>query len=299
MSNYIEISGITPANSFPKYSPHVPSNQICETDILSIPGQKPSMECILQVKVNVLICSHEVICTCVGEKLVIEGVKHINVMYVADEPCQSVHSAHFDVPFCMFILLKKKNCEIADIFAAIEHIKVKQLDCRHFSLSVIIFACPEFKKKSNPCKVEKSPYNNYCKDDCHNNYYKYKNIDYKYCETKYDKCDCKEHDNWENKYDQCDCKEHDNWENKYDQYDCKDHDNWENKYDKCDCKDHDNWKNKYDHDFSGHPHYSLEEKENKDKCDKYKYTEKDEPNYCCNYQVCKYCYKRDKCSYYK
>lgn len=240
MSNYIEISGVTPATSFPKYSSNMPSNQICETDILCIPEQKPSIESILQVKVNVLVCSHEIICTCVGEKLVIEGVKHINIMYVADEPCQSVHSAHFDIPFCTFILLKEKNCEVVDIFAAIEDIKIKQLDSRRFSLSLIIFICPEFKKKNNPCKTDPYPCTNYYREDCENNYYKHKS------------------------------------------------------------KDHDNWKNKYDNDVSCPSH--CNEEIIKDTCvsHEYNYKEMDKPNYCCgDYQVCKYCCKRDKCSNYK
>ncbi|MFA9422062.1 MAG: DUF3794 domain-containing protein [Sedimentibacter sp.] len=212
MSNYIEILGITPASSFPKCLSNIPSNQICETDILCIPEQKPSIESILQVKADIHICSHEIICTCVGEKLVIEGVKHISIMYVADVPCQSVHSAHFDIPFCMFILLNENKFKVINIFTAIEDIKAIQLDSRHFSISLIIFACPEFNKNSNHCKADDYHCNDCHMEDRKSVFYKYKckyhdDCEYKNGDESLCPSPCKTyHQNNTGIYHECNCK---------------------------------------------------------------------------------------------
>ena len=147
MNKQIIISGVTPISSFPKYVSRLPLTQTCDTDMLCIPEQSPSIKSILRVKVNVSVCSHKVISTYVDQKLIIEGVKHINILYADDEPCESVHFSNFDIPFCMFISLKENDCEIIDVFTAIEDIKVKQLNDRSFSLSTILFACPKFKKR--------------------------------------------------------------------------------------------------------------------------------------------------------
>lgn len=156
----IEISGITPHDHFPKCPRNHPCGQICETDQLCVPKQKPNIKCILQVLANISISSFKTICTPLGKKLVIDGVKHIKILYVADEPCQNVHSAHFDVPFCMFILLNDKNYEIVDVFTGIEYISIHQLSHRCFSISIIIFACPIFKKKDDPCHPHSKEYIN-------------------------------------------------------------------------------------------------------------------------------------------
>lgn len=184
MSDYIEIWGVTPASSFPKCSSHCPSNQICETDKLCIPRQKPPMECILQVSVNLSLCSHKIICTPIGKKLVIEGVKHIKIIYVAEKSCQSVHCAHFDVPFYMFILLKDIPYEVIDVCTAIEDIQVHQLDCRCFSLSTIIFGCPKFKKDKKHCS-----HHIYNEIDCCDEDFENKSLqkDCEDCESPHDK----------------------------------------------------------------------------------------------------------------
>jgi hypothetical protein len=204
MSNNIEVIGVTPAASFPKYSPHDPVSQICETDKLCIPEQKPSMECILEVKVSISVCSHKIICTTLGEKLIIEGIKHIRVMYVADEPCQSVHSAHFDIPFYTFILLKEKKCEINNILASVEDISIKQLDCRCFSVSLIIFICAELRKKNYGCGTKKHSYIN-CYGE--NKLYKYRIRENDKCDDMCDDNDyCKQYDKHYDK-DYCNCDE--------------------------------------------------------------------------------------------
>lgn len=167
MSNQtIEILGITPSSHFPECSQCTACTQVCETDLLTLPCSKPSMECILSVCVNVSICSSKIICTPLGKKLVIEAIKQIKVMYISAESCQSVHTAHFEIPFCLFILLDDPCSEVCDVCIVIEHISAKKIDCRSLSVSTIVFACPQLKQ--NPCQPK---HHDHCPpkhhDPCH------------------------------------------------------------------------------------------------------------------------------------
>lgn len=86
-------------------------------EILCIPPQKPDIEQIMSVKVKVDIISQRVVETpsfvgensegikSTGRKLVIEGILRQTVIYTAAKKEQSVHAAHFDVPFSAFIII--------------------------------------------------------------------------------------------------------------------------------------------------------------------------------------------------
>jgi len=92
-------------------------------ELLSIPCQKPDIESINKVFVAVKILSKRVIETPValkadgtlqenlegtkltGRKLIVEGLLRQKIVYIAAVPTQTVHSAHFDVPFSAFIIL--------------------------------------------------------------------------------------------------------------------------------------------------------------------------------------------------
>lgn len=98
--------------------------QLFIPEVLCIPDQKPDIEQLISINVCVDIISQKVIRTPVvtdgtteyarpnqegimttGRKLVIEGVLRQKVMYTAANPEQSVHAAHFDVPFSAFMIL--------------------------------------------------------------------------------------------------------------------------------------------------------------------------------------------------
>lgn len=142
MDDLIDIIGITPAELFPSCPPHHPHTQFCQRDILCLPEQKPPMECILQIIFHVTIQSVKTIRTPAGKKVLVEAIKHIKVVYTADEPAQSVHAAHFDIPFCFIIKLKSCCQEVKEIQTAVEYIGTRQLDSRRLTLTTIIFACP-------------------------------------------------------------------------------------------------------------------------------------------------------------
>ena len=145
----IEICGITPCCDFPKFDPDYPCTEIADTDNLCIPCKKPDIKEILQVWVSISVCSIKTLCTPAGKKLVINGIKHVKIMYVANNTCENVHCAHFEIPFCSFILLKHWCYKIIDICTAVEHVCVHNHNSRCIYLSTIIFMCPIFKKKCN------------------------------------------------------------------------------------------------------------------------------------------------------
>ena len=92
--------------------------QLFIPEVLCVPNQKPDIEEIMSVTARVEIISQRVVKTpgttgnynqeftfLTGKKLIIEGVLRQKVIYTADLPEQSVHCAHFDVPFSAFIII--------------------------------------------------------------------------------------------------------------------------------------------------------------------------------------------------
>ncbi|MFD3156310.1 DUF3794 domain-containing protein [Haloimpatiens sp. FM7330] len=92
--------------------------QVFIPEILCLPCAKPDIEEIVKISSCVEIISKKVIKTpdsnglnngegtlLTGRKLVIEGILRQKVIYTADVKEQSLHSAHFDVPFSIFIVL--------------------------------------------------------------------------------------------------------------------------------------------------------------------------------------------------
>lgn len=86
-------------------------------EILNIPSYKPDIEQILTVTSKVNIICQKVIETpkptvnnneglkLTGKKLIVEAILRQRITYVSKTECQSVHSAHFDVPLSVFIVV--------------------------------------------------------------------------------------------------------------------------------------------------------------------------------------------------
>lgn len=154
MSDHINITGITKIDCYPPYIEERYCKQNLENDIVCIPDKKPDIESINEIKVGLSVNSYEVIDTCLGPKLILKCTKSIKVLYTADNCQQSCHSAHWEIPFCDFILLKGLNYDyccnlIKGIFIGLESVIIKDFDCRHIDLSSIYIICPllEIKKK--------------------------------------------------------------------------------------------------------------------------------------------------------
>lgn len=114
VKNLIELDGI--ADFLPEFSEaYAPIKEFNVQETLDIPTAKPDIEQIIKVKSEINITSTKVIKTPVsvsmdeqrltGWKVIVEGELKQTVQYVADEPTQSVHGAHFDVPFSIFVVL--------------------------------------------------------------------------------------------------------------------------------------------------------------------------------------------------
>lgn len=112
------VEGIGIATSFPKDPKYFTQLSIPET--LTLPSQKPDMEQLLSVTVDAVIESVKLIDTPIalsnegqylsGCKLVIELKLREKVKYVADEPTQTVHAAHYEnVLKSIFVILP---CEV-------------------------------------------------------------------------------------------------------------------------------------------------------------------------------------------
>lgn len=159
MSNHINITGLTKLDCFPPNIEERFCKQSLENDVVCIPCKKPDIESINEIKVGLCIDHFEVIDTFLGPKLILKGTKSIKVLYTANNLQQSCHSAHWDLPFCDFILLKGLNfnscCNsIKDVFIGLEFVILKDFDCRHIDLSILYIICPVLAFKKGLLKEE-------------------------------------------------------------------------------------------------------------------------------------------------
>lgn len=148
VKDLIEYSGIVDSYELPH---HMTSfKQFTVQENLTIPIAKPDIEQIVRVMAEASITSTKIIKTPVGIslegqkltgwKLIVEGILHQKIEYVADEPTQSVHAAHFKIPFSTFIVLpcSIKNDMVETVVPYIEDIYVKQLDKRHIFKNITL-----------------------------------------------------------------------------------------------------------------------------------------------------------------
>lgn len=152
VNNLIEYVGIAdPAqfdsNSFPAIASF---KQLTVQENLTIPAAKPDIEQIIRVMAETTITSTKIIKTptgtskegqkLTGRKIIIEGMLHQKIEYVADEPTQSVHAAHFKIPFSTFIVLPKNfdDGTVITIIPYIEDIYAQQLDKRNIFKNVTL-----------------------------------------------------------------------------------------------------------------------------------------------------------------
>jgi len=146
----IEYQGI--ASPLPSLtSPLAPFKQFNVQETLDIPEAKPDIEQVVTVKADLDIVKTTLIKTpsqvvslegqkLTGWKLVVEGhIKQV-IQYVADEPMQSVHAAHFTVPFSTYVILPPDFEEgtLVDIKGYIEDIYAEKLDLRRIFKNITI-----------------------------------------------------------------------------------------------------------------------------------------------------------------
>jgi hypothetical protein len=146
-NNHIDICGITPQCELPQITDDYPFSEICETNKLHISKCNPNIETIVQLSVETSIKKRKVLDTHMGKRLIVYGVLHIKIFYVADKTCQNVYYAYYEVPFYTFVKLGKTCKNIADVRIYIEDTIIDKIDPKTFLVSCLIFVCPIFKKE--------------------------------------------------------------------------------------------------------------------------------------------------------
>ncbi|MGL4913858.1 MAG: DUF3794 domain-containing protein [Romboutsia sp.] len=126
----VNIVGLYPENKIEKVLNCFPTNswtQFFIPEVVDIPTKKPDVEGIISVHSSIKIISQRVVKTPVvtnkgipdytiansectkltGRKLIIEGILNQKIVYTAAVDEQSVHSAHFSIPFSVFIIVSQ------------------------------------------------------------------------------------------------------------------------------------------------------------------------------------------------
>lgn len=135
--------------------------QISVNETLTVPYVKPEIEQILEVIAHPFIDECTLIETPVGKKLVVKGHIEQKIIYVADVPCQSVHAAHFTVPFCTFEEVPSSctwsNCEISCPGVIIEYLTAHKIGPKEVAKCVVLFVW-WYKKGHHPNPCPPQPY---------------------------------------------------------------------------------------------------------------------------------------------
>lgn len=164
MIDNISITGITPLDCYPNKCSIKNSKQNIKSVSVCIPCQKPDLEAINEIKVTLCIDEFKLLNTILGPKVLVTLVSKIKVIYTAENVEQSLHSAHWDIKFCDFILLEDfcpSECDIcpSNLFVGLEDVCVEYYDERCINLSLLYILCNRFYTNYSPknyhCKCTK------------------------------------------------------------------------------------------------------------------------------------------------
>ncbi len=121
-------------------------------EVLTLPCEKPNIESIDKVYIQVKIISKRIIetpkglenvegTTLTGKKLIVEGTLTQKIVYTAAVCQQSVHSAHFNIPFSAIIVLRSDFClnDELCIDSCIEDVFVLAVNQRQIFKNVTLF----------------------------------------------------------------------------------------------------------------------------------------------------------------
>ena len=135
----IEIEGLYKPDNNINYCQY-PKKEFIKEINLKIPKQKPNIEKLAKILIKADIIKNKIIDTPEGSKAIIQGKINKQIYYVADNPEQSVHAAHFEIPFCNFI--KLPDCyKIKKIKVYVEDVSSVVVNPRKINECVVIFIC--------------------------------------------------------------------------------------------------------------------------------------------------------------
>lgn len=146
MINDVSIVGITPLDYYKDKCSIKNCKQNIKSIELCVPCKKPDMESVNEIKVSFCVNGYKTLNTILGLKLLIDITCNIKVIYTALNEEQSLHSAHWSINFCDFILLKnichdKFNICDSNIFIGLEDVYVSNFDDRSIDLSLLYIIC--------------------------------------------------------------------------------------------------------------------------------------------------------------
>lgn len=150
-------NGSCTQGNLPSQAMYFKEEMVCE--ILSIPPQKPDMERLLDVMVWPEVVNMKLVETpkgrsfegqyLTGNKLVIEINLKEKVTYVANEPTQKAHAAHYETLKSIFVVLPeelngKQVCDLVRqgrvaVTPYVEEVCSKMLDTRTIHKCVMLF----------------------------------------------------------------------------------------------------------------------------------------------------------------
>ena len=181
----ISITGIAPLDYYPCLKNIVKTKQNMKDIDVLIPCEKPDIESIEEVKVSICILNTKIIDTILGKKLIFNAEIKLKVIYTANNCEQSVHSAHWTIPLCDFVLLDNvSNCDLntLDLFSAIEDICIRSNNLRCINFSVLYIVCVCLYNKPPTCSnpyVKTTPIKNKNQICTKGNFNKsYEDVDY-------------------------------------------------------------------------------------------------------------------------
>lgn len=140
--------GITDLDNYPICKCKRYFKQCMQSDTLRIPPQKPCVESVNEVNISICVDETKIIKTILGPKLIIHGTKKLKVIYTASNEQQSVHSAHWIIPFCEFILINtecfnKCGSNIKDVFIGVENVSIRCIEPKLLEICVLYIICPK------------------------------------------------------------------------------------------------------------------------------------------------------------
>ncbi len=146
--NNIIINGVNPV--FPLKTDAWKEFSVMEN--LCIPVQKPDMKRMTSLNIGAEIIDFEVVRTPVtnanfegvtstGYKLIVKGKLVQFIEYIADRCESSAHSAHFEIPFCTYVVLPEyyEPGNAVSVDAIVEDVFVEQTSPRCFFKNVTMF----------------------------------------------------------------------------------------------------------------------------------------------------------------
>jgi len=141
--------------------------QLCETDKLILTAKYPDIAKIVKTSASITIASFSTIKNPLENKIVVNAVKHIKIVYSSNASCNQLYCAKFSVPFSIYIPIGNCNSIIDKIHFSVENICAHQISNKLISASMIISAWPVFKtevpKKKCPSPPPPHNENNICK----------------------------------------------------------------------------------------------------------------------------------------